>query len=260
MSKTALITGASSGIGEELARLHAEKGGNLIIVARSEERLIALKAELEKAHDINVHVIVKDLTRPKAAKEIYEQVSIEGLSVDYVINNAGFGSLGKFFDGDLDNYLSMISLNISALTALTHYFVRDMIAAKSGEILNVSSTASLLPGPLQAVYFATKAYVTSFGNALAEELQGTGVSVTNLLPGATHTRFSEISGMDGTDMFVNAASARKVAKDGYNAMLAHKLDVISGLSPWQLLQLKMAPIVPKRLKLQQIRKMQETKR
>lgn len=259
MSKTALITGASSGIGEELARIHAEKKGDLIIVARGEEKLQTLKSELEAAHGIKVHVIVKDLTEPHAPQEIYDQVTKEGLVVDYLMNNAGYGGLGKFAEGDINNYLSMITLNISALTSLTHYFVRDMVKAKSGRILNVSSTASLLPGPLQAVYFATKAYVTSFGNALAEEMRGTGVTVTNLLPGATDTKFSEVSGMDDTGMFEGAASARSVAEDGYNAMLAKKLDVISGLSPWQLFQLKLAPIVPKKIKLQQIRKMQETK-
>lgn len=257
MRKTALITGASSGIGEELARIHAERQGDLIIVARSEDKLKQLKDELEKTHSISVHVFTKDLTEPTAPQELYEWVKKKGLTVDYLINNAGYGGLGKFAEGDLTNYLSMITLNISALTAITHLFVQDFIKTGSGKILNVSSTAGLVPGPLQAVYFATKAYVTSFSNAIAEELRDTGITVTNLMPGATDTKFSEVSGMNQTSMFDNAASARKVAEDGYKAMMTGKLDVISGLNIMQRFMLAMAPIAPKKIKLQQIRKMQE---
>lgn len=150
--KTALITGASSGIGKEFAHIHAEKGGNLIIVARSEDKLNALKKELEEKYKIKVFVIQKDLTNAKAAKEIHQQVQEAGLKVDYLINNAGFGGLGKFNERELEHDLSMIELNIVALTALTHYFLRDFTKVNAGKILNVSSTASLMPGPFQAVY------------------------------------------------------------------------------------------------------------
>ena len=259
MKKIALITGASTGIGKELSKIHAEKGGDLIIVARSVDKLNELKKELEEKHKINVFVISMDLTKPNAAKEIYEQVQIAGLKVDYLINNAGFGGLGKFNERELELYIQMINLNITVLTALTHYFLQDFVKNNEGKILNVSSTASLLPGPLQAVYYATKAYVTSFSNAIAEELHDTNVTVTNLMPGATETEFGRVSGMDKTVLFKNPASARSVAEDGYNGMLNGKLDVISGLAFSQKLMIAMIPLTPKRLILNQVRQMQEVK-
>lgn len=259
MKKTALITGASSGIGKEFAKIHAEKGGDLIVAARSENKLNKLKIELEKAYKINVFVIQKDLTKPNAAKEIYEQVQDAGLKVDYLINNAGFGGLGKFHERELEQDLAMINLNISALTALTHYFLQDFVKNNEGKILNVSSTASLMPGPLQAVYFATKAFVTFFSNAIAEELHDTNITVTNLMPGATETQFGKVSGMDKTDMFKKTVSARSVAEDGYNGMLNGKLDVISGLTFMQKIMTSMVPLTPKKIILKQIRQMQEIK-
>lgn len=259
MKKIALITGASTGIGKELSKIHAEKGGDLIIVARSEDKLNELKKELEEKYKINVFVISMDLTKPNAAKEIYEQVQIAGLKVDYLINNAGFGGLGKFNERELELDIQMINLNISVLTALTHYFLQDFVKNNEGKILNVSSTASLLPGPLQAVYYATKAYVTSFSNAISEELHDTNVTVTNLMPGATETEFGRVSGMDKTVLFKNPASARSVAEDGYNGMLNGKLDVISGLTFSQKLMTAMIPLTPKKMILNQVRQMQEVK-
>lgn len=259
MEKIALITGASTGIGKELSKIHAEKGGDLIIVARSEDKLNELKKELEEKYKINVFVIIMDLTKPNAAKEIYEQVQIAGLKVDYLINNAGFGGLGKFNERELELDIQMINLNISVLTALTHYFLQDFVKNNEGKILNVSSTASLLPGPLQAVYYATKAYVTSFSNAISEELHDTNVTVTNLMPGATETEFGRVSGMDKTVLFKNPASARSVAEDGYNGMLNGKLDVISGLTFSQKLMTAMIPLTPKKMILNQVRQMQEVK-
>lgn len=259
MKKTALITGASSGIGKELAKIHAEKGGDLIVVARSENKLIELKKELEETYKITVLIIQKDLTTQNAAKEIYEQTLAAGLQVDYLINNAGFGGLGKFHERELEQELAMINLNVSALTALTHYFLQDFTKNNAGKILNVSSTASLMPGPLQAVYYATKAYVTFFSNAIAEELYDTNITVTNLMPGATETQFGKVSGMDKTEMFKKTVSARSVAEDGYNGMLAGKLDVISGLTFMQKIMTAMIPLTPKKMILKQIRQMQETK-
>ena len=259
MKKTALITGASSGIGKEFSKIHAEKGGDLIIIARSENTLNELKKELEENYKINVLVIPKDLTKPNAAKEIYEHVQTSGLKVDYLINNAGFGGLGKFHERELEQDLDMINLNISVLTALTHYFLQDFVKNNEGSILNVSSTASLMPGPLQAVYFATKAYVTSFSNAIAEELHDTNITVTNLMPGATETQFAKVSGMDKTEMFKKTVTARSVAEDGYNGMLNGKSDVISGLTFSQKLMTAMIPLTPKKIILKQIRQMQEVK-
>jgi uncharacterized protein len=257
--KTALITGASSGIGEEFAHIHAKQGGNLVIVARSEDKLIKLKGELEKKYQISVLVIVKDLSKPSAAEEIYNEVKNQGLEIDYLINNAGFGGVGKFNERKLQEDLNMINLNISALTALTHLFLQDFVKRNDGKILNVSSTASLLPGPLQAVYYATKAYVTSFSNAIAEELRDTNITVTNLMPGATETEFGKVSGMDKTELFKKPVSANRVAQDGYNAMLKGKLDVISGLTISQKIMMAMVPLTPKKMILSQIRKMQEVK-
>ncbi|MGH1387969.1 SDR family NAD(P)-dependent oxidoreductase [Kordia sp.] len=256
MKKIALITGASTGIGKELAKIHAEKGGDLVIVARSEDKLKALQTELETTHKVNVTVIAKDLMDPTATQEIYDEIKTANIKIDYLINNAGFGGLGRFDQQDLQTSLHMIQLNISALTALSHHFLQDFIARNEGKILNVSSTASFMPGPLQAVYFATKAYVTFFSNAIAEELHNTNITVTNLMPGATATEFASTSGMDKTAMFDKTVSARSVAEDGYKAMLKGSLDVISGLTFSQKIMMKMIPFMPKKMVLKRIRKMQ----
>lgn len=259
MNKLALITGASSGIGKELAKIHAQKKGDLILVARSEDKLNQLKEQLEQQHQITVTVITKDLSIENGPKELYEEVKAKGLEVDYLINNAGFGGLGKFHERDWDTDRSMIQLNVVALAALTHHFLPDFVKRNSGKILNVSSTASLMAGPMQAVYFATKAFVTSFSNAIAEELHDTNVTVTNLMPGATATDFGEVSGMDKTELFKNPSSPSTVANDGYDAMIAGKLDILSGLSLPQKAMMAMVPVTPKQVLLTQVRKMQETK-
>lgn len=257
MKKVALITGASSGIGRELARIHASKGGDLVIIARSSDKLQSLKGELESKHNVRVYCIAKDLTSSTAPKEIYDELKEHGIEVEYLINNAGFGGLGKFHEREWEKDLAMINLNIVALTALTRYFLPDMVKRNSGRILNVSSTAGLIPGPLQAVYYATKAYVNSFSNAIAEELYDTNITVTSLQPGATETEFGSVSGMDKTVMFKNTASAQLVAQDGYDGMMAGKLDVISGLSFMNKLMINMAPLMPKKMTLKQVREMQE---
>ncbi len=259
MKKVALITGASTGIGKEFANIHAENGGDLVIVARSKDKLETLKAELEKKYSIKVMVIAKDLGKPEAPKEIYEEIENAGLEIDYLINNAGFGGLGKFHERDWEQDLAMINLNIIALTALTRFFLPDFVKRNEGKILNVSSTASLMPGPLQAVYFATKAYVSFFSNAIAEELYDTNVTITALLPGATETEFGRTSGMDKTQMFQKTVAARGVAEDGYYGMINGKLDVISGISFSQKMMMAMIPITPKKMVLKQIRQMQEVK-
>lgn len=257
MKKVALITGASSGIGKELANIHAEKGGDLIVVARSKDKLEQLKTELEKKHSVNVMVIDKDLGKAEAPKEIYDEIKTAGIEVNYLFNNAGYGLLGKFHELDWSKQLGMINLNMTALTALTYLFLPDFVKRNEGKVLNVSSTASLMPGPLQAVYFASKAYVTYLGNAIAEELYDTNITVTNLMPGATETEFGAVSGMDKTDMFKKTASARSVAEDGYNGMLNGKLDIISGLTGSQKMMMAMIPLTPKKMLLKQIRQMQE---
>lgn len=256
MKKTALITGASSGIGKEFAHIHAERGGNLVVVARSGDKLLELKKELENQYSIEVLIIEQDLTDRKASELVYNQIKENGFQVDYLINNAGFGGIGAFHERSIQSDLSMIDLNIRVLTELTHVFLQDFIKRNQGKILNVSSTASLMPGPMQAVYYATKAYVTSFSNAIAEELSDTNVTVTNLMPGATETEFGKVSGMDKTPLFDKTASARRVAEDGYNGMLNGKLDVISGLTFAQKAMMAFLPITPKKIVLKQIKNMQ----
>jgi short-subunit dehydrogenase len=255
--KVALITGASTGIGKELAHIHAEHGGDLVIVARSKDKLDKLKTEIENKHSVKVMVIAKDLSKAEAPKEIYNEVTKAGIRVDYLINNAGFGGRGKFHEREWEKDLAMINLNITALTALTRFFLPDFVNRNEGRILNVSSTASFMPGPMQAVYFATKTYVQFFSNAIAEELHDTNITVTNLMPGATETEFASTAGFDQQGMFKNAFGARGVAEDGYNGMLKGKLDVISGVSFSQKILLPMVKFTPKKMVLKQIRKMQE---
>jgi len=257
MPNTALITGASSGIGLELAKIHAGNGGNLFLVARSEDKLNALKSELESAHKVGVTVIPKDLSEEKAPQEIYDAVKQAGISIDLLMNNAGFGGRGKFHEREWQTDRDMIQVNIVALTALTRLFLPDFVSRNSGRILNTSSTASLMPGPLQAVYYATKAYVTFFGNAIAEELHDTNVTVTNLMPGATETGFAKTADMDKTSLFSKTASAKDVAQAGYDAMLKGELDVMAGLPGSMKFQMKMLKFFPKKSLLKQVRKMQE---
>lgn len=255
--KVALITGASSGIGKELARLHASRGGDLVLVARSEDKLAALAAELRSAHGVRVDVVAKDLVQAGAAREVHDEVKAAGIAVDYLINNAGFGGQGAFHERRWADDLAMIQLNVVALSELTRLFLPDFVARGSGRVLNVSSTACLMGGPLQAVYYATKAYVTSFSNAIAEELRGTGVTVTALLPGATETEFARSAEMDKTPLFsAKLASAAAVAGAGYEGMLAGELDVIAGLSFGQRLMLSAVPFTPKRIVLRQVHEMQ----
>lgn len=258
MKNTALITGASSGIGKELARIHSEKGGDLVLVARSEGRLNELRSELEDKYSVQVRIISKDLADMDAPRQLYEEVKADGIELEYLINNAGFGGHGKFHERDWEDDLAMIQLNVVALSALTRFFLGDMVARDSGRVLNVSSTACLPPGgPLQSVYFATKHFVTAFSYGVAEELDGSQVTVTALLPGATETEFASASGMENADLFKKMANARTVAEEGYNGMLAGRLNVVSGLSVGEKLKMAAIPFASKKMLLKQIRQLQE---
>ena len=258
MRKIALITGASSGIGKEFAKIHAQNNGDLIIVARRLDRLNTLKAFLESKYNSQITVIQKDLAAPNAAQEIYNSTQNLGLKIDYLINNAGFGGRGKFYQRLWQQDLDMIKVNIIALTELTRLYLPDFIAQNNGKILNVSSTASLMPGPLQAVYYATKAYVTSFSNAISEELRDTNITVTALLPGLTETEFAKKADLEKTTLFQGKNfSAVEVAKTGYEGMLKGKLNVMAGLSSKQKIMMALTPLVPKKSLLKQIYKMQQ---
>lgn len=258
MSNTALITGASSGIGTEFARLHAEAGGDMVIVARRQEALDELKAELEAAHKVSVTVIAADLGAPNAAQALFEQTEAAGIQIDVLINNAGFGGHGKFHERDLAKDQAMIDLNISSLTQLTHLYLQGMVKRNQGKVLNVASTAAFMPGPLQAVYYATKSYVMSFSQAIAEELSDTNVTVTALCPGAVKTGFVAAGDLDGVEIFDKAASASSVAEHGYKAMLAGKLVTINemGLN-FQLNWI--IPLLPRKLVLKLSRSFMEKK-
>jgi len=258
-NKTALITGASSGIGKELAILHAKNGDNLVLVARRVDKLNRLKEELERQYAIKVSIFEKDLSQVGAALELYDEVKFANIKIEYLINNAGFGLLGKFHELDWTKHFTMINLNMTALTELTHLFLPDFIEQGGGKILNTSSTASLVPGPLHAVYYASKAYVTSFGNALAEEYYDKNITVTNLLPGATETEFGAVSGMDKSKGFAKTVTAKSVAQDGFDAMMRGELDSISGLTTMQKIMLWMLPFIPKRMLLKNVREFQEAK-
>ena len=221
----ALITGASSGIGAELARIHAARGGDLVLVARRLDRLEALRDELEAAHGVSVTPVEADLATPGGIEATMS--AVEGREVDVLINNAGFGGRGAFLDHDRERELMMVDLNVRALVDLTHRLAGPMVARGRGRILQVGSTAGFLPGPMQATYFATKAFVNSFGQALSDELRDTGVTVTVLAPGAVDTEFADVADMRMLDSFRGAASARSVAEFGYRAMERGELVAIN---------------------------------
>ncbi len=259
MKNVALITGASSGIGREFAIIHAQKGGDLVLVARRGDKLEEIKRELEREYGVEVKVLVQDLSRSEGCQWVYDELKREGIEVEYLINNAGFGEIGYFHEGEWANQSDMIQLNIVALTHLTHLFLPDFVKRGGGYILNVSSIASLLPGPLLAVYYASKAYVTSFSQALAGELEGTNVRVTALLPGPTASEFGAVSGADKTQLLTKPYPAFGVAQDGYNAMLKGKLTVLSGVSLGLRMMMKLIPFLPTRVVLRATKRMQETK-
>ena len=257
--KLALITGASSGLWKEFAYIHAQNGGDVILVARRLKNLEDIKIDLEKKYNISAYIIEKDLWEISAGKYIYDEIKKLWLEVDYLINNAGFGGTWNFHERELSQDLQMIQLNIMALTELSGLFIRDFVKKDSGKILNVSSTASLIPWPLQAVYYATKSYVTSFTNAIHQEVIDTNMWVTALLPWATATEFGSKSGMDKTSLFDKTADARQVALDWYNGMLENKINVISGLTFSQKILLAVSTLLPKKVILKMVHNMQKNK-
>jgi short-subunit dehydrogenase len=234
--KTALITGASSGIGYELAKLFAEDKHNLVLVARREKQLNELAGDLQKGHGIKTKIIAKDLSKPNSAQEICDILDRERIAIDFLVNNAGFGDFCLFHQTDWNKMEQMINLNVLTLTHLTRLLVNPMISRKSGRILNLASTASFQPGPTMAVYCATKAYVLSFSEAIANELKGTGVTVTALCPGATESGFQKGAVLEKSK-FVKGkklASAESVAGFGYKALMKGKPVAIHGIQNWIL--------------------------
>lgn len=229
-NRYALITGATSGIGYELARLFATDSYNLILVARSKERLQAVTNELKKEFSVEITPIVKDLFKREAAAEIYAATRQLGINVDVLVNDAGQGEWGPFITTDLERDLDIIQLNIASLLSLTKYYLRDMISRDEGKILQLGSEAGTTPMPLLSVYAATKAFVLSFSAALAEELRDTNITVTALLPGATDTDFFHKAGQEDTVTYREStlASPEEVARDGYEALMKGESKIISG--------------------------------
>ena len=222
-----LVTGASSGIGRAFAKLLAEKGDDVVLVARSISKLDALKAEIEKDYSVKAYVLAIDLAEAGAAQKVFDETEKQCLSVETLINNAGFGGHGLFHEQDIANHKSMIQVNIVALTELTYLYLDGMVKRNKGYILNVSSTASFMPGPLQATYYATKAFVTSISQAIAEEVKGNNIKVTALCPGAVATGFQSAGNLDGVDLWKNAKSPESVAEFGYKALMNGELVAIN---------------------------------
>jgi short-subunit dehydrogenase len=258
INKYALITGGSSGIGYELAKLFAADGYHLVIVARTEKDLQQKAAELSNQYGVKVTPIATDLFRPEAAFELYEKVKAQGIEVNVLVNDAGQGQFGLFVEQDLQRLLEIIQLNVVSFTALTHLFLKDMVGRNEGKILQLASIASQLPGPYQAVYHGTKAYVLSFTEALISELKDTNVSLTALQPGATDTDFFNKAEMQDSKILDSKLSdPAKVAKDGYEALMSGDDKIISGLK--NKVMVGMSNVLPERMVAEQMNTMQKPK-
>ena len=233
-SQTVLITGASAGIGYEFANLFARDQYNLVLVARTGPKLAELAEQLRQQHGISVMTIPLDLGLPQALQNLFEETRRAGIHVDILVNNAGYGQSGPFADIPLEESYGQIQLNITALTLLTRLYLGPMLERRSGKIMNVASTAAFQPGPLMAVYYATKAYVLSFSEALADELRKTDIRVTCFCPGATLTEFHKRAQTENARLFKQLApmDAKTVADDGYRALMSGKTLAISGFKNW----------------------------
>jgi len=242
---TALITGASAGLGLEFAKLFADDGVSLILTARSIDRLNQTASELRNMHpSIEVDTIAMDLARPGAAKELFNILSTKGNSIDFLVNNAGFGTSGSFTKLSIENELQIIDLNLRSLVELTHFILPGMLKKRQGRVLNVGSLAGFMPGPYMATYYASKAFLNSFSEALSVELKGTAVSCTLLTPGPTATNFANRAGVSDSKLFnlIKTGSPSEVARCGYLAMKKGKVVVIPGLINKLLVQsLRTAP-------------------
>ena len=258
--KTALITGASSGIGFELAKLFAKDGWKLVLVAREKNTLQKAARELEKNYGAkNTLVIACDLSEAKTPRKIFGTLKRSKISLDALVNNAGFATYGKFTETDLQKQLQMLQVNINSLVEMTGLFLPQMLERKSGRILNLASTAAFQPGPLMAAYYASKSFVLSFSEALSEELEGSGVSVTALCPGPTWTNFQKRAGMLNSKILAgNLMSAEKVAQIGYKGFLRGERVIVPGFA--NMLGTKIVKVIPRTMLTKLIRKIQEERK
>ncbi|MBD2253558.1 SDR family NAD(P)-dependent oxidoreductase [Nostoc parmelioides] len=257
--QTALITGAASGIGYELVCIFAENDYNLVLVDRAKEKLEEIAIEFQDKFGISVKPIVRDLSKTTSPEEIFQEVEQANIKVDVLVNNAGFGTYGLFNDTNLTDELEMLQVNLVCTTHLTKLFLKNMVQQGEGKILNVSSAAAFQPGPLMAVYFATKAYVLSFSEALANELDGTGVTVTVLCPGTTQSAFHQRTGMADSKLVKGKRmmDAATVADIGYRGLMQGKTIVIPGLI--NKIMAKSIRFIPRKLVTKIVRNMQENK-
>jgi uncharacterized protein len=241
-SGVALVTGASSGIGAELAKLCAASGRSVILVARDRNALEALASDLTRDYGVPARVLPADLSDPATPQRIFEQTSGEG-PVEILINNAGFGLRGAFAETDWNAEARMMQVNITAVAHLTKLFLPDMLRRRAGRILNVASTAGFVPGPFMAIYYATKAFVISFSHAIANEVRGSGVTVTVLCPGPTRTEFERAAGMESAGLFKGPVmAADEVAREGFDAMMAGRVEAIAGVrNRWLMLGTRFLP-------------------
>lgn len=254
--KTALITGASGGIGYEIAKLFASDGFNLVLVARNEQKLMQIAEDFEAKYGIAVKIIAKDLSIPTAPQEIFTEVQAAAIKINCLVNNAGFATYGFFAEVDLKQELELLQVNVVTLTHLTKLFMREMLKQKDGKILNIASTAAFQPGPLMAVYYASKAYVLSFSEAIANEVSGSGVSVTALCPGPTASDFQKRADMEQSKLIKGQKimDAQTVAIAGYQGLMNNQAVVVPGLKN-QLLALSVR-FTPRNLVTQLVRNMQ----
>jgi short-subunit dehydrogenase len=256
-AKTALITGASSGIGYELTGLFARDGYNLVLVARNQRQLLQMADELKEQYRVSVKIISKDLSAASAPEEIFTELEQESIEIDALVNNAGSATYGLFSETNLDVELQMMQVNMVTLTHLTKLFLPGMLKKRMGKILNVASTAAFQPGPLMAVYYATKAYVLSFSEALADELRGTGVNVTALCPGPTASGFQKRAQMEDSKLFSGQImDAQTVAHIGYHGLMTNKRVVIPGLRNRMLVEV--VRFTPREMVTRVVRNMQES--
>ncbi|HTL09014.1 MAG TPA: SDR family oxidoreductase [Chitinophagaceae bacterium] len=255
--KYVLITGATKGIGYELAKLFAADGWNIIAVARSSRDLVAVKDEFETMYGVAVETIAKDLFEPENATSLYDEVRAKGIEVEILVNNAGQGLYGEFTDTDIDREIRIIRLNVESLVILTKHFLQDMVSRGSGKILNLSSVAAKAPGPLQSVYHGTKAFVHSFTEAIRDEVKDKGVTITALLPGATDTDFFNKADMLNAKNVAEGklADPAQVAKDGYEALMSGDDKVVSGMK--NKAQVAMSNVMPDSMVAAQVHKQQE---
>lgn len=244
MKNTALVTGASGGIGRELARVHARAGGDLVLVSRRQEALKTLRDELAEQHGVEVVCLPADLSQPGSVEQVFGQLEARGIEIDILINNAGFGGHGPFHRQPWETSRQMIELNITALCEMTRRVLPGMVARRRGRILNIGSTAGFLPGPLMAVYYASKAYVLSFSQAIHEEVHEHGITVTALCPGPVETDFFDRAKAKQVSMFKKGATAQSVAELGYKSMLQGRPVVINEWRLWWLMNW-VTPHVPR---------------